>query len=810
MFDSSIANTWVFVGGANVEGGFSQTRGVRNYVSQFEEYIRWALPRHSSDSTMPSEKVVAQMQRYITNTASAGTTLHDVVADFTDVVTPLGPKYIDYMIGPEDTARGAKGIKKFSKDLRSLIKKSLALRLHHGFVVIQTAPSCAATICDHNARLYSQAASAVIASYKAKKGYKRIVFVDHYSATKSSRAFRLHDEDSTGHLNAAGHLAIARHLIASLSATAKAQDSFTTSDLDISRTEVAHPTHYRRIAPLTSVQRDSITITLPQSIAVDADSHAWSYSLDVAKSTAPVIVGSDAKYRLSGPLTSRTITLRNIPGVSSDKSTTWNLTVRSADGATQLTSVSGSIGGKSSSESPQSAAIHPVPALEKKLKSKKPLTWLFMGDSITHGEAYTKGHDSISQTVEKYLKGELGRTRDVVLNTAVAGTTTTQTLQNINQRLNAYSPDVVALMIGTNDSVYPGMTPAHFARNLRTLITDIKDVNPHALIVLRSPTPGDRSRQVKPYVAAMKKVADQDSSLIYIDQFTQWQKLSRTYPWLIARPTGYANRGVNQILMGNALHPGYNGQLVMSRQFLKALGLWTPDTAESNLTYETAIAQEHTTTSIGRAVDVCGVGVRAAGRVGTETDPGTTASLTLDVSALRDIAAQTSAGATVAEKLGGLTANVTSQTSDETRSASIGASGTTLTITGLSRNAKYRVTVDGYGTSNASHVTFPAYRIETSAAWEKAHKAELLAAENDTSQDGVAGSSGSSSGGLGGLSGLWGGGTSAADSAKAQTVGAAAAMIWLRGHMWKVLPWMIVLLCVGGVAAASMSRRRRG
>ena len=33
-------NSWVFTGGEAVQGGFSQTRGMRNYVGQFEEYVR--------------------------------------------------------------------------------------------------------------------------------------------------------------------------------------------------------------------------------------------------------------------------------------------------------------------------------------------------------------------------------------------------------------------------------------------------------------------------------------------------------------------------------------------------------------------------------------------------------------------------------------------------------------------------------------------------------------------------------------------------------------------------------------------------
>lgn len=74
-------------------------------------------------------------------------------------------------------------------------------------------------------------------------------------------------------------------------------------------------------------------------------------------------------------------------------------------------------------------------ALSEKLKEKDKMTWLFMGDSITHAALWTKGYDGIAQTFEKYLKDEMGRASDTVINTAVSGATTTSTLNNIEQRL---------------------------------------------------------------------------------------------------------------------------------------------------------------------------------------------------------------------------------------------------------------------------------------------------------------------------------------------------------------------------------------
>lgn len=74
------------------------------------------------------------------------------------------------------------------------------------------------------------------------------------------------------------------------------------------------------------------------------------------------------------------------------------------------------------------------------------------GDSVTQRFVDQKVYDGIAQTFEKYLKDEMGRASDTVINTAVSGATTTSTLNNIEQRLEKYTPDVVSIMLGTNDA----------------------------------------------------------------------------------------------------------------------------------------------------------------------------------------------------------------------------------------------------------------------------------------------------------------------------------------------------------------------
>ena len=55
MFNDDVDNTWLFVGGEEVQGSYNQVQGMRNYVSHFEEYIRWT---QSSNTTAGKQRFV--------------------------------------------------------------------------------------------------------------------------------------------------------------------------------------------------------------------------------------------------------------------------------------------------------------------------------------------------------------------------------------------------------------------------------------------------------------------------------------------------------------------------------------------------------------------------------------------------------------------------------------------------------------------------------------------------------------------------------------------------------------------------------
>ena len=80
-----------------------------------------------------------------------------------------------------------------------------------------------------------------------------------------------------------------------------------------------------------------------------------------------------------------------------------------------------------------------------------PVTWVFLGDSITQGVAHTHGHRGYVEHFAERVRGELGRRGDAVINSGVSGATTEDLLPEFHWRAGRFAPDVVFVMFGTND-----------------------------------------------------------------------------------------------------------------------------------------------------------------------------------------------------------------------------------------------------------------------------------------------------------------------------------------------------------------------
>lgn len=213
----------------------------------------------------------------------------------------------------------------------------------------------------------------------------------------------------------------------------------------------------------------------------------------------------------------------------------------------------------------------------------KPLRWLFLGDSITHGALHTHGYDSLPQLFEKYIRGEWGRNKDVFINTAVSGATTKDQLDNQKARFEAYkdSVDIVIIMFGTNDCVSDVNLTA-YKHNLKKIIQDIRAVG--ALPILRVPNPcmdapGERGKRLIPYIKVLEECA-QEEQLILIHHYNQWNEAAQVKPQIIKRG-GWIAKGDE-----SSIHPGAAGQLNMFQMAIRRLGISKETSEMMQWTYE--------------------------------------------------------------------------------------------------------------------------------------------------------------------------------------------------------------------------------
>ena len=421
-----------------------------------------------------------------------------------------------------------------------------------GFAVIQF-PHAAGGAQASNARLYADTAremiETIVKSDTSCAG--RILFVDHFSQTDNN-TFQTTMLTEEGYLNASGHYETAKQF---------AQAVYGTSDgfpaISGSWTAAAAPNTYLDILPEVKASSDSLNVFIPGEFgSVD-----FRYVLKIDG------------VKISGTASGNPFTVDRLPSGKE-----YELLLMSSDGSVQFVPVTGAI--EPSETSKAFVFDHPIQQeIRKKASGAEALTWLFMGDSITHAAAHTKGYDGIAQLFEKYLKEDLGRTDDLVINTSVSGATAERTLANIKQRMTKYQPDIVSIMLGTNDAMYPNIY-AEYQTNLKNIVQEIRSVCSDALIIFRSPIPASGEYADDPAgadgsVARMRDVAEADGNILFIDQYTDWNLQTSAYSYLFDAAHDFGDGG---------LHPGAAGHVRMTTQFIRECGLNT-NTKIANLSY---------------------------------------------------------------------------------------------------------------------------------------------------------------------------------------------------------------------------------
>lgn len=201
------------------------------------------------------------------------------------------------------------------------------------------------------------------------------------------------------------------------------------------------------------------------------------------------------------------------------------------------------------------------------LHQPEPRKWLFYGDSITHGARHTYGHRDYVELFTERLRFELGRTMDIVINSAISGDNTRGLLQGFDWRVGQFSPDIVFIMIGMNDcSDLNDIPPATFRENLEQLSARIESLG--ALPVFQTTCPilpghaPDRAPRFDQYMENVRAVA-RERTMPLIDHTAFWREHPEEHFFW----------------MNNEFHPNQYGHRAFAKRIFQALGLWSPDSA---------------------------------------------------------------------------------------------------------------------------------------------------------------------------------------------------------------------------------------
>ena len=199
----------------------------------------------------------------------------------------------------------------------------------------------------------------------------------------------------------------------------------------------------------------------------------------------------------------------------------------------------------------------------------RPWTWVFYGDSITHGAAHTHGWRSFPEIFHERVRWELRKSADIVINSAYSG----QTAFNLSQKdhfathVTRFAPDVVFLLIGTNDIIKTAGGAEGFRTYLESIAEQIVDLNAIPVIqnyppVAKSENPGyiKRFEQMPLYNRVIEETARKYNA-VFVDHWSHWQNNCRDLDsWL-----------------GETIHPGTRGHFEMAMAVFKELGIYSAD-----------------------------------------------------------------------------------------------------------------------------------------------------------------------------------------------------------------------------------------
>jgi acyl-CoA thioesterase I len=190
----------------------------------------------------------------------------------------------------------------------------------------------------------------------------------------------------------------------------------------------------------------------------------------------------------------------------------------------------------------------------------EPITWLFLGDSITHGCVHTADERSYVEHFNEVVRGEANRKTDVLVNTAVSGWRVGDVLGSFDHYAGRFSADVAFVMYGTNDATAGVDGVAGYRAGLEELVSRLERENTRVVLQVPPPihAPESGRHEIGRYREVVREVAA-DKGLLLVDHEADWAE----GPWDDARSE----------LLADHIHPNAEGHRRMARAVLRTVGL---------------------------------------------------------------------------------------------------------------------------------------------------------------------------------------------------------------------------------------------
>ena len=197
-----------------------------------------------------------------------------------------------------------------------------------------------------------------------------------------------------------------------------------------------------------------------------------------------------------------------------------------------------------------------------------PATWVFTGDSVTHGAKHTLGWRDYTELFAERVRWERTRLRDAVVNTAVAGWKIGDIAQDLEWSVLRHRPECVSIMIGLNDCG-AGYTGLHAFKDIYTGVVEGIRRESGAAVLLHTPnavfppaagaSAASFAGNVALYAAAVRELASIAGARL-VDHHAVWQPL--------------AESGALQHWLSHGCHPNEYGHRALVHTLFRALDLW--------------------------------------------------------------------------------------------------------------------------------------------------------------------------------------------------------------------------------------------